>query len=67
MPALPTMEEYRQAMRTQVYSRCPDRPRDGPPYLLPGKQGGVELHLERLVDVVHANAVRQVYAYTVGF
>jgi hypothetical protein len=39
MPSLPIMDEYRQAMRAQAYSRCPDRPRDGPPYLAPGMQG----------------------------
>ena len=67
MPLLPTMEEYRQAMRAQVCSRCPDRPPGGPPCLPLGKRCGIELHLEDLVAVVHSNAAARIDPYIDGF
>ena len=63
MPQVPTIEDYRTAIREHVCSRCPERPQGGPPCLPLGKRCGVEMHLEKLVAVVHANAAARIDPY----
>jgi len=41
--------EYLTQIRTDVCSRCPERPAGGPPCAPLGKQCGVELHLPQLI------------------
>lgn len=47
------LDEYRSEIRARVCSRCTERPPGGPPCGPLGKQCGVELHLEKLIDVAH--------------
>lgn len=61
------MDRYRAALRDQVCRRCLDRPPGGPPCLPLGKRCGVELHLEKLVDVVHRNVAVRIDPYIDGF
>jgi hypothetical protein len=46
--------EYLDEIRTQVCSRCVERPAGGPPCAPLGKQCGVEMHLPQLIDSIHA-------------
>lgn len=45
--------EYMEEIRERVCSRCIERPREGPPCLARGKNCGIELHLQGIVDVCH--------------
>lgn len=45
--------EYLEEIRTNVCSRCVERPPGGPPCAPLGKVCGVELHLPRIVDAIH--------------
>ena len=46
------MDEYLAEIRSEVCSRCVERPPGGPPCLPLGKRCGVELHLKEIVDLV---------------
>ena len=48
------LEEYMDEIRRHVCSRCIERVPGGPPCAPLGKRCGVELHLEQLVNAVHA-------------
>jgi len=47
------LQEYLDAIRQDVCSRCVERPPEGPPCGPLGKPCGVELHLPELVEAVH--------------
>ena len=47
------LQEYLGEIRTQVCSRCVERPHGGPPCLPLGKLCGIELHLSEYLDAVH--------------
>jgi hypothetical protein len=47
------LAEYLDEIRTQVCSRCVERPPEGPPCLPLGKQCGIELHLPQLIEAIH--------------
>jgi hypothetical protein len=53
MAATLELSEYLDEIRTQVCSRCVERPAGGPPCLPQGKFCGVEMHLEELVKSIH--------------
>jgi hypothetical protein len=46
------LQEYLDEIRTQVCSRCIERPPGGPPCAPLGKQCGIELHLPELLDSI---------------
>jgi hypothetical protein len=46
-------EEYLTEIRKQVCSRCIERPPDGPPCAPLGKDCGVEMHLDAVIDSIH--------------
>ncbi|MCA9100104.1 MAG: hypothetical protein R3C10_11215 [Pirellulales bacterium] len=48
------LDEYLVEMREQVCSNCIERPAGGPPCAPLGKRCGIELHLSKIVDFVHA-------------
>lgn len=48
------LKEYLDEIRREVCSRCVERPPGGPPCAPLGKVCGVEEHLEKLVDEIHA-------------
>jgi hypothetical protein len=50
--AEPQMQEYLDAIRQQVCTRCVERPPGGPPCAPLGKACGVELHLPLYVEAV---------------
>lgn len=53
------LDEYLEELRSQVCSRCIERPEGGPPCAPLGKRCGIELHLPEFIDAVHAvNSVR---------
>lgn len=45
--------EYLDEIRQEVCSRCVERPAGGPPCAPLGKNCGVEMHLEDLIDSIH--------------
>jgi hypothetical protein len=45
-------EEYLDEIRKQVCSRCIERPPEGPPCAPLGKQCGVEMHLDDVIDSI---------------
>jgi hypothetical protein len=47
------LREYLEEIRTQVCSRCVERPPGGPPCLPMGKFCGIELHLPEYLDAIH--------------
>ena len=47
------LQEYRDAIREQVCTRCVERPPGGPPCAPLGKQCGIEMHLPHLIDAIH--------------
>jgi len=47
------LTEYLDEIRTQVCSRCIERPPAGPPCAPLGKPCGVELHLPKIIDAIH--------------
>lgn len=53
LPELGEYQEYLDAIREQVCSKCIERPAGGPPCAPLGKRCGIELNLKRLVDSVH--------------
>jgi hypothetical protein len=57
MVAEAAVQEYLDEIRSEVCSRCVERPNGGPPCLPLGKPCGVELHLPALVS-----AVREVHS-----
>lgn len=48
------LDDYLVEMRHQVCSRCIEKPSCGPPCAPFGKRCGIELHLPKIVDFVHA-------------
>lgn len=48
------LTEYLDEIREQVCAHCPERPPGGPPCEPLGKFCGVEMHLPRLIDSIHA-------------
>ena len=54
MKVQPLLDEYLLELRTQVCSRCIERPEGGPPCAPLGKRCGIELHLPEFIDAVHA-------------
>jgi hypothetical protein len=48
------LNEYMDEIRRHVCSRCIERVPGGPPCAPLGKRCGIELHLEQLVNAVHA-------------
>ena len=48
----PTQEEYLDAIREHVCSRCVERPPGGPPCTPLGKICGIELHLPELLAAI---------------
>ncbi|MBX3432792.1 MAG: hypothetical protein KF847_05695 [Pirellulales bacterium] len=65
-PAI-SLDVYRDALRVQVCARCPERPPLGPPCEPLGKRCGIELHLEKLVEIVHAARSARIDPYIEGF
>jgi hypothetical protein len=53
MPTQVELAEYLEEIRSQVCSRCVERPPGGPPCAPLGKQCGIELHLPALIDSIH--------------
>jgi len=49
----PELEPYLKAVRARVCSVCSERAPGGPPCLPRGKHCGIELHLDKIVDIVH--------------
>ena len=47
------LDEYMAEIRDKVCSRCIDRPPGAPPCAPYGKQCGIELHLEAIVELTH--------------
>jgi hypothetical protein len=45
--------EYLDEIRNQVCSRCVERPPGGPPCAPLGKECGIEMHLDAVIDAVH--------------
>jgi hypothetical protein len=60
------LAEYLDEIRTQVCSRCIERPPGGPPCLPAGKQCGVELHLPQLIDAIHEIKSGSIMPYLVN-
>ena len=54
MSAEAEVTEYLDEIRRQVCSVCVERPAGGPPCAPLGKQCGIEMHLPRLIDAIHA-------------
>jgi hypothetical protein len=48
------LSEYLGKIREHVCTRCPERPRGGPPCAPLGKTCGVEAHLAQLVESIQA-------------
>ena len=48
------LDAYMVEIRTEVCSRCVERPPGGPPCAPLGKRCGVELHLPDIVQVAHS-------------
>lgn len=48
------LAEYLAEIREHVCSRCIERPANGPPCARQGKDCGVELHLDHLIESIHA-------------
>jgi hypothetical protein len=48
----PTQDDYLNAIRAHVCSRCVERPPGGPPCLPLGKICGIELHLPELLAAI---------------
>src|SRR6516225_5053125 len=48
------LAEYLDEIRLQVCSRCVERPPGGPPCAPLGKQCGIEMHLPKLIETIHA-------------
>ena len=48
------LDEYMEAVRSQVCSHCIEKPPGGPPCDPLGKRCGIELHLAQIVEVTHA-------------
>ncbi len=46
------LREYVEAVRQRVCSVCSEKPPGGPPCLPLGKHCGIELHLDKVVDIV---------------
>lgn len=55
--------EYLDEIRSEVCSRCVEKPEGGPPCAPLGKMCGVELHLENLVEAVHGVSSRRIEPY----
>ena len=55
--------EYLDEIRREVCARCVERPEGGPPCGPLGKICGVELHLDELVDSIHAVANKRIEPY----
>jgi len=48
------LAEYLAAIREQVCNKCIEKPPGGPPCQPLGKRCGVELHLDKVVEVAHS-------------
>ncbi len=47
------LADYRNEIRAQVCRRCIERPPGGPPCAPLGKNCGVEMHLDKLIESIH--------------
>jgi hypothetical protein len=61
------LAEYMDEIRSEVCTRCIERPPGGPPCAPLGKRCGVELNLPQIVDAVHAKYSSQMGPYTTNF
>ena len=61
------LDDYMAEIRQQVCSHCIERPPHGPPCAPHGKNCGIELHLEKLVDLCHATHSSLMDPYTDHF
>lgn len=61
------LAEYLAEFRTEVCSRCVERPMGGPPCAPLGKRCGLELNLERIIEAVHQVHSNNMEPYTQVF
>ncbi len=61
------LSEYLAEIREQVCRHCIDRPPGGPPCAPLGKQCGIEVHLEEIVELAHATRSRIIDPYIERF